>query len=639
MLNYVWLIPAIPLASFVLVLLLGRALKSKSAAVAIGAGSGSFVISLAVFAEVIQGARLELSFPWIVSGSYTISLGILVDPLTALMLTVVTLVSLLVQVYSLGYMKGDKGFSWYYAALSLFTFSMLGLILADNYLMLYVFWELVGLCSYLLIGFWFEKKSASDAAKKAFITTRIGDVGLLLGILLLFGAAGTFKYGELFSLAQNGSFTSAFLTTATLLLFAGAVGKSAQFPLHVWLPDAMEGPTPVSALIHAATMVAAGVYLVSRSFPLFELAPTSLLVVTLIGAFTAFMAATIATVMNDIKKVLAYSTISQLGYMMMALGVGSATAAIFHLTTHAFFKALLFLGSGSIIHATKSQDLTEMGGLSRRMKITTFTFLIGALSLSGIFPLSGFWSKDEILSAAFSSGNTAALAVGLMTAFLTAFYMFRLCFLVFFGEEKESASHAHESPLSMTLPLVTLAGLTLVAGFFNSPLTGNALSHFLGFERDPAIGGASLWLMGLSSAIALAGIGTAWAVYQRRIIATEPLVLRFSAVYSFLSNKYWLDELYAWVIVKPVLGLSALLGLFDLKAIDGMVNGVSSLTVRLSAVAGIFDLQVIDGAVNGVGMVTKKVGDRLRYVQTGFVQNYAAVMFIALIVMAVWFVF
>lgn len=638
MINYVLLIPVLPLASFLVILLLGRVLKVKSAALAIGAAAVSFGLSIAVFLAVAQGARLALNIPWITTGKYTISLGILVDPLSALMLVVVTLVSLLVQVYSLGYMKGDKGFSWYYAALSLFTFSMLGLVLADNYLMLYIFWELVGLCSYLLIGFWFEKKSASDAARKAFITTRIGDVGLLLGILLLFGVAGTFKYNELFLLSEKGAFTGAFLTLATLLLFSGAVGKSAQFPLHVWLPDAMEGPTPVSALIHAATMVAAGVYLVARSFPLFELAPTSLAIVTAIGALTALMAATIATVMNDIKKVLAYSTISQLGYMMMALGVGSATAAIFHLTTHAFFKALLFLGSGSVIHASHTQDLSQMGGLAKRMKITTATFVIGALSLSGIFPLSGFWSKDEILAAAFSSGNTPVLAIGLITAFLTAFYMFRLCFLAFFGKERKEL-HAHESPYSMTLPLMVLAFLTLVVGFLGSPFTGNVFSHFLSLEKDPAIGGAALWLMVLSTLIALSGIATAWAVYYKRLVAAEPLLKRFSVIYSVLVNKYWLDEIYSFVIVKPLLGLSVLLGIFDLRVIDGIVNGVSWITVRLSDLAGRFDLKVIDGAVNGVAVLTRKTGDRLRYAQTGYVQNYAAVMFIALIVMLIWFVF
>ncbi len=636
MINYAWLIPVIPFLSFLLILLFGRVFKTKSAAIAIAGIFISFMLSLAILFEVLKGVEAEIKFSWITTGSWQLDMGFLIDPLAAVMLVVVTLVSLLVQVYSLGYMKGDKGFSWYYGALSLFTFSMLSLVLANNYLMLYIFWELVGLCSYLLIGFWFEKKSASDAAKKAFIVTRIGDVGLLLGILLLFTTVGTLNYNMLFSLAEAGAFSPLFLTTATLLLFAGAVGKSAQFPLHVWLPDAMEGPTPVSALIHAATMVAAGVYLTARSFPLFELSSSSLLVVGILGAITCLMAATIATVINDIKKILAYSTISQLGYMMMALGAGAVGASIFHLFTHAFFKALLFLGAGSVIHATHTQDITQMGGLAKKMKITSLTFVIGALSLSGIFPLAGFWSKDEILASLSLSQNYPILLVGLATVFLTAFYMFRLCFLAFFGKEQEKL-HAHESPLNMTAPLSILAFLAIFAGFLGSPLTQNSFARFLSPEHE--IHPLNISLMLLSSAIALFGIFLAWTLYHRKLFRLDTLMKKVSFLHVLLSRKYYIDEIYTYGIVKPVVGIGLLSYQFDARIIDGLVNGVSWVTLRLANIGARFDLKVVDGAVNGVAQLTGTTGDRLRYIQTGYIQNYAAVIFAALIVLVVWFVF
>jgi len=411
MIEYAWLIPLFPLAAFGLIAFGTKPWKQLSGYVAVAGILASLAIALAVFGEALSGARLERQFDWLplanaIGQPIALPLGILVDPLTAIMLVVVTSVSSLVIVYSQGYMHGDPGYSRYFAFISLFCMSMLGLVLANNLLALYIFWELVGLCSYLLIGFWYQKPEAAAAAKKAFIVTRLGDIGLLIGILLLFSQAGTLEFTQIEEMVAAGRFDPTFMSLVGILIFCGAVGKSAQFPLHVWLPDAMEGPTPVSALIHAATMVAAGVYLVARTFPIFEAGPLALTVVMAIGTFTALFAATMAMVSNDIKRVMAYSTISQLGYMMLALGVGARTAAVFHLMNHAFFKALLFLAAGSVIHALGTQDLRQMGGLKDRMKITSWTMLIAALSLSG-FPLltSGFWSKDEIMAAAYTRGR------------------------------------------------------------------------------------------------------------------------------------------------------------------------------------------------------------------------------------------
>jgi len=462
-----------------------RRARALSAALAIAAAALSLGLSLyllvgAVASTLAGAASVPLahaSIQWLSIPSIgrfrglEIAMGILVDPLSAAMSVIVSLVAFLVMVYSLGYMKGDKGFSRYYAYLSLFAFSMLGLVVADNYFQTFAFWELVGFCSYLLIGFWFEKKSAADASRKAFVTNRWADFGFMIGIILLFVTFGSFDFGEL-SKAIAGARGSAILALIAALIFVGPVGKSAQFPFHVWLPDAMEGPTPVSALIHAATMVAAGVYLIARGFVLFSSVSAVMETMAYLGGFTALFSASIALVQKDIKRILAYSTLSQLGYMFMALGVGSMSAGMFHLTTHAFFKALLFLGAGSVIHATSEQDIFKMGGLGRKMKITTWTFVIGALALSGIFPLAGFWSKDEILLASLGSGHIALYILGLCVAFMTAFYMFRLIFTAFGGTAyggSAEGQHVHESGLAMTIPLIVLAFLSVVAGLIGSP--------------------------------------------------------------------------------------------------------------------------------------------------------------------------
>ncbi|MFC1912624.1 NADH-quinone oxidoreductase subunit L [Chloroflexota bacterium] len=527
---------------------------------------------------------------WVViEGGLTIHLGLIMDSLTAVMLIVVTGVSLMVQIYSQGYMHGDAGYHRYFAWMSLFTMSMLGLILADNLLLLFVFWEMVGLCSYLLIGFWFHRPSAANAAKKAFIVTRIGDFGLLAAILLLFNNTGTFDIAQLHSLAVAGTLTGAVLTWSAIGIFAGAAGKSAQFPLHTWLPDAMEGPTPVSALIHAATMVAAGVFLVARMFPLFEHSMEALTTVAIIGAFTAIFAASMGLVMHDIKRVLAYSTISQLGYMMLGLGTGGVAVGIFHLFNHAFFKALLFLGSGSVNHATGTFDMRLMGGLRKVMPWTYITFLIASLSIAGIWPLAGFWSKDEILATSLES-QPFLFYLALITVFMTAFYMFRAVFITFGGEyrggDPEAHSHGskpHESPAVMVLPMVILAVPAVISGFWNvtgqfGAFLGHGETHgfaegFFGILTHP--------LPWISLAAAVLGIFLAYAMYSAKWISAEWVGKLFAPLYTLFSRKYWLDELYQNVFVKKTLVNGSFVGLqkFDENGVDGIVNGVANNTI------------------------------------------------------------
>jgi len=424
--NYPYLIPVFPAIAFIIIIFLGKRLGKISAYISVCASSLSVLFSISTFVNLLQGDVVRFNFDWLVLRNAKFSFGILVDPLCVTMLLVVSIIGTLIQIYSMGYMGGDKRYSRFFAYMSLFMFSMLGLVLANNFIMLYIFWELVGACSYLLIGFWFEKDSAAEAGKKAFITTRIGDVCLFIGLAIVFWITGSAYFTDLpvSSLKEHYNL----LTVAAILIFGGAVGKSAQFPLHVWLPDAMEGPTPVSALIHAATMVAAGVYLVARCYALFITHDVALLVVAYIGIITAFMGASIALVSNDIKKILAYSTISQLGFMMTALGIGGYSAGTFHLMTHSFFKALLFLGAGSIIHGTNVQDIRQMGGLFSKMKVTAITFIIGALAISGVPPFAGFWSKDSIMAEIFLSGHHVVFALAYLSCIFTAFYMFRLCF-------------------------------------------------------------------------------------------------------------------------------------------------------------------------------------------------------------------
>jgi len=615
-----WLIFLIPFLSFLFIGLILRPFLNKrpliGGYITIGAVGISCALSLWLLSAVMAAPAHVLpvdDIKWAVVGNLNIHIGVLVDALTAVMVVVVTFVSLMVQIYSQGYMKGDAGYLRYYAFMSLFTACMLGLVLADNILFMYVFWEGVGLGSYLLIGFWFHKPSAANAAKKAFIVTRLGDFGFLAAILILYAQTGTFDTEALYKIVATGALAGTTLTWVAIGIFSGAAGKSAQFPLHVWLPDAMEGPTPVSALIHAATMVAAGVFLVARFYPMFEHSQEAMLTVGIIGAFTAIFAASIGLVMNDIKRVLAYSTISQLGFMMVGLGVGSVAIGIFHLFTHAFFKALLFLGSGSVNHGTGTFDMRLMGGLRKAMPWTYITFLIGALSLAGIWPLAGFWSKDEILVSAFDK-QPILFVLCIVTVFMTAFYMFRAIFMTFHGEYRGGAqpehgghgdehSHGpHESPMVMVIPLIVLAVLAVCAGWVNvtglfNQFMGEGEGHEVGFAAG-FFGVLAHPLPLISLVIALLGILLAYAMYCAKWISPEKIGGAFKPIYIMLSRKYWMDELYENVIVKTIL-----------------YNGIFK-------VMAMFDSSVVDGTVNGAAQGTAAAGGILRKLQTGQTQLY-----------------
>jgi NADH-quinone oxidoreductase subunit L len=646
----------LPLLAFVVIVFVTWKARFLSAAVAITAVGLTMLLALFVILPAAMGGRTDhAEINWLrllpanapaATTETLLRLGLAVDPLAAIMLIVVTVVSFLVHVYSRSYMIEhghlDPGYSRFFAYLTLFTFSMLLVVLSNNLLSFFIGWELVGLCSYLLIGFWYDRTARRGvhllppwvAAKKAFITTRVGDVGFLIGLIILWNTGGTLQLSELFQQAESKTgalFAPSLLGQpvlfwACLCLFAGAVGKSGQFPLHVWLPDAMEGPTPVSALIHAATMVAAGVYLVARTFPFFEAVPQALAVVAVIGGFTAIFAASMGLASNDIKRVLAYSTVSQLGYMMLALGAGSLGAGMFHLFTHAFFKALLFLAAGSVIHAVGTNDITEMGGLRRFMPRTYWTMLIGSLSLAG-FPLfAGFWSKDEVLAAAASGAGPILLAFGVITVFLTAFYTFRMFFLTFHGKFRgpveaavetivhhpavlDAETHEaglHESDGWMTGPLVMLAIPALLVGFWGSPLFNNGFQRFLEgssyVDTQP-----NLLLAVVGAVLAIAGIGAAWAWYGARAYVTEPL-LRFGGAYQILNRRYYVDELYMWLIDKAAIGPAYVIGLFDREGLDRLVNAVA-------------DLFASGGQV-------------LRTAQTGRVQNYGLVLFGGMAVIA-----
>lgn len=654
--NLTWLIPVLPLAAFLLILMTGRRGPGQGAYIAIAAIAVSFVLAkivagwtiLQVFGGHHEFEPFQRSLLWVVLGDLPVRMGFMVDQLTAMMLVVVTLVAMLVQIYSIGYMHGDPRYPRFFAYLSLFSAAMLGLVIADNLLLFFVCWELVGLTSYLLIGFWFEKPSAMRAAKKAFIVTRVGDVGLLLGLILLYDRTGAVNFHAMFAQIPNllnatldiGTLSIPILPLAGLLLFAGAVGKSAQFPLHVWLPDAMEGPTPVSALIHAATMVAAGVYLVGRTYPVFayDEHSISLMVVAIIGAITALMAATIATVLNDIKRVLAYSTISQLGYMIMALGLGPIgyTAGLFHLMTHAFFKANLFLGSGSVIHGTGTQDMREMGGLAKKMPYTYWTFLLGTAALAGIPLTAGFFSKDEILLGAFHH-SIWLFGAGLAAAFLTAFYMTRLMAMTFWGEPRSHEIHAHESPWVMTGPLVVLGVLSIVAGWVGTPFN-NMFHHFIHFGESHSEG--INWLvMLLATGSAFAGIFLGWAIFVKKWIPSAIFRQRLPWAHNILANKYYFDEIYWAILVVPLFWVTKALALFDQKIVDGLVNGVGYLTLGLAIAWAWFDKYVVDGLVNLTGAITKLSGRVLRYTQAGYAQGYVMCSIIGLFGILVIFLF
>jgi len=617
------LIVLLPLAGFIITLLLGkRFFRAKAHVLPVALVTVTAVLSVYAFEWVFRHpdeAFVWNAFTWVAAGRFTVAWGFLVDPLTGIMLLVVGIIGMLVHYYSIGYMKDDPGYYRFFAYLNLFMFAMFVLILANNYLLLFLGWEGVGLCSYLLISFWFRKKTASQAGKKAFLVNRVGDFGFTLGMFLIFVTTGTLQFTGVFSAAEMiGSGT---LLWICLLLFTGAVGKSAQFPLHVWLPDAMEGPTPVSALIHAATMVNAGVYMVARSYPLFIHSDVAMLVVMIVGTFTAIYAAYIAITQNDIKRVIAYSTVSSLGFMFMALGAGAWAAGIFYLFVHGFFKGLLFLCSGSVIHAMGGeQDMRQMGGLRKRIPLTFWTMLIGAIALIGVFPFAGFWAKDEILGGAFVGGYYVVWAVGIVTAFLTAVFAFRLIFMTFFGESRASEEvqrHVHESPRVMTIPLVLLAIPSALLGMLVGwpPETGWIHSFlepvFFDVEHEEFVWlGVGGGLMVFSVAVALLGVYLAYVMYIRRTELPGRLAARLPAAYKASFNKMYMDQVYEVVPIRGTIAFAGWLWTF-------------------------FDVKVIDGAVNGLARLWELFGERLRPLQTGRVQNYAFSIFAGMLVLVV----
>ena len=617
------LIPLLPLFGFVVTLIFGKRFFGKRADVlAVAVVTVAWVLSMYVFYHVFTHREDALQvqlFGWIGSGSLHVTWGYYVDTLTAVMLLVVGTIGVLVHYYSIGYMRGDEGYYRFFAYLNLFMFAMFTLILANNYLLMFLGWEGVGLCSYLLIAFWFRKKSASQAGKKAFLVNRIGDFGFTLAMFLLILSVNTLQFTGVF--AQVGSIGNTTLLAICLLLFMGAIGKSAQFPLHVWLPDAMEGPTPVSALIHAATMVNAGVYMVARSYPLFIHSHAAMLVVMSIGAFTAIYAALIALTQNDIKRVIAYSTVSSLGFMFMALGAGAWAAGIFYLLAHGFFKGLLFLASGSVIHAMSGeQDMRLMGGLRKKLPLTFWTMLTGAVAMAGIFPLSGFWAKDEIIGGAFRAGYYWVWVVGIVTAFVTAIYMGRLIFLTFWGENRAAAEvqhHIHESPKVMTVPLVLLAIPAAVLGMIvGLPPDGGWIHRFLEpvffrVESEPFswIGSGGL-LMLVSLAVVLLGVYAAYVMYIRSRELPAELSKSFPWAYRASFNKFYMDEFYEVSVIRPV------------------IDGANWLWT-------FFDVKVIDGSVNGLAWLWDRFARLIRPLQTGRVQNYAFAIFSGMFVLVI----
>jgi NADH-quinone oxidoreductase subunit L len=656
MFDYVWLIPVFPAIGFLINGFFGRSLGKKVVSWVGPAVIGlSFLTSILIFLELIGKPVTErhfekVIFDWIVSGSFQTVIGYQIDPLSILMALVVSGVSFFIHIYSVGYMHDDPGYTRYFTYLNLFVFMMLNLILANNFLLMFVGWEGVGLCSYLLIGFWYEKDSASNAGKKAFVVNRLGDFGFLLGMFLLFIHFGTLHFSDIFGSLQKNPhmLDTATATTITILLFVGACGKSAQIPIYVWLPDAMEGPTPVSSLIHAATMVTAGVYMVARCNVLYSLAPISMAVVAIVGVATAIFTASIGFCQNDIKKVLAYSTISQLGYMFLGVGVGAYSAGIFHLMTHAFFKGLLFLGAGSVMHALSGElDMRKMGALRKKIPYTFWTFFIATLAIAGIPGLSGFFSKDEILWQAFSSphGYWLLWAVAALAAGMTAFYMFRALFMTFFGQsrvDEHAAHHIHESPKIMTVPLMVLAALSVIGGYIGVPhILGGAnrihefLAPVLGGGAEPAkahagialisqawasggeVGGhgasLELLMMVVSVVIALIGIGIAYLFYVKNPALPKLVAERWSGLYKVVFNKYYVDELYEILFINSLK-----------KFGTGLWKG--------------FDDLVIDGSINGIAYLIGALSRAMRKMQTGLVQNYAFSMIIGGIVLVGYYI-
>lgn len=657
--QYAWLIPLLPLAA---ALIIGTGLitfnestnklRSLWSILSVSATGGAAVIAFILLWSQIQGHDPYLyTFEWAQAGTFHLNMGFVIDHLTSLMLVIVTTVAFLVQIYTDGYMAHDPSYVRFYAYLSLFTSSMLGLVVSPNLVQIYIFWELVGMCSYLLIGFWFDRKGAADACQKAFVTNRVGDFGLLLGLLGLYWATGTFEFTEmgtrLSELVESGGLSVGLATLFAILVFMGPAAKSAQFPLHVWLPDAMEGPTPISALIHAATMVAAGVFLIARMFPVFEEIPAVMNTIAWTGAFTAFLGASIAITQNDIKKGLAYSTVSQLGYMVMGMGVGAYSAGLFHLMTHAYFKAMMFLGSGSVIHGMEevvghdpdvAQDMRVMGGLRKYMPITAITFFIGTLAISGIPPFAGFWSKDEILASTFKA-NPALWAIGFATAGITAFYMFRMYFTTFegdfrgtdkklvasvkaensFGKEPQAedghghhhASKPHESPITMTFPLMALAIPSMLVGLVGTPLA-NYFEYFIHAPSEkitevPVEGFTPEFLLmgGSSIGIGLIGISLAILMYMQKKIDPSAIAKSIEPLYKLSKNKWYIDEIYNAIFVV----------------------GSRRLARQVLEV----DAKIVDGVVNLAGFVTVVTGEGLKYFENGKAQFYALVIFIGVL--------
>jgi NADH-quinone oxidoreductase subunit L len=688
-LDHLWMIPLFPLATAALMLFFGKRLPNNAVSVlCVGSVGLSFLYAAGAVIQLLaadQKYRVaqQIMFEWLTPGPmqtanghairFVADWGFLLDPLSCVMVLVVTGVGFLIHVYSIGYMGHEGGYYRFFGYMNLFMFAMLTLVLANNMLLMFVGWEGVGLCSYLLIGFYFLKKSASDAGKKAFIVNRIGDAGFILGILLTAVTLGTIRFtsqglpdasatsGILQSLkaavdAHTLGYGSPVLTAIALLLFIGAMGKSAQIPLYVWLPDAMEGPTPVSALIHAATMVTAGVYMVVRMNAIYQLSPIAMDVVAIVGAATAIFSASMALVQTDIKKVLAYSTISQLGYMFLALGVGAFAAGIFHLMTHAFFKALLFLGAGSVIHAMSGeQDIRKMGGLDKKIKYTYYTMLIATLAIAGIFPFAGFFSKDEILGRAFDRFFLLWI-VGFITAGLTAFYMFRMLFLTFFGycrADEHVEKHIHESPWPMTVPLMILAGFSIIGGWIGWPEVIGGENRFEKF-LDPILKGVlpetgevnivhhavlkELLLMGASLTVAGLGIFLAYQFYCSKRIVPEIVAKKWPKLYQLLLHKYYVDEIYDAAIVDRTKDLGTLLGKFDANVIDGVgVNGAGWLARFGSTLSMWWDKWIIDGLLNFSAKLLQLLSYPVRLLQTGMFSSYAMLILVGLVVLLAYY--
>jgi NADH-quinone oxidoreductase subunit L len=673
MLNYIWLIPTLPLAGSALIGIVGlitlrssgkKLNKKVVSAIALGSVGLAFVLSALSIYQLFAVEHKEVYsldlFTWLNGGSlplagggmasFEVPWGYQLDPLSAVMVLVVTGVGFLIHIYSTGYMWDDSGYYRFFSYLNLFMFAMLTLVLANNYMLMFIGWEGVGLCSYLLIGFYFDKKSAGDAGKKAFVVNRIGDAGFLLGMMLVFVHFGSLRFEEVFNKAaalpvQTGH---DFLFWATLCFFIGACGKSAQIPLYVWLPDAMEGPTPVSALIHAATMVTAGVYMVCRSNALYSRAPETLMIVAVVGSLTAIFAATIGFAQTDIKRVLAYSTVSQLGYMLAALGVGAFAGGIFHLMTHAFFKALLFLGSGSVIMAMHhEQDMMKMGGLRKYLPWTYGTMLVGTLAIAGIPPFAGFFSKDEILWRAWSNGHPVIWFLLWCGAGMTAFYMFRLLFLTFWGQERmddHTKHHIRESPKNVVYPLAVLAVLSTIGGLVGFPgwtRISNKFEHFL----EPVLripessrhvvhhsAGQELLFTVLSVAIAMVGIFVAHRFYVARPGLPDRFVEKFKGFHRLVFRKYYVDELYDALFVNRTKDLGNACYFVDSKFVDGAVNGTAATTRGTATLSNLFDKYIVDGLVNFIGWINMRLNRIATSFQTGLVQRYALAAVVGIVV-------